>query len=266
MHAAGLARTAALAAAALLTLGAAPARAALFDDDEARKAIVELRERVRQGEDAAKARAAEAAQADAQLVDQIGQLRRSLLDLNNQIETLRAEVARLRGSNEQLARDVADLQQRQRDVGTTFDERLRKLEPVKVTVDGKEVTVDREEKRAFDDALATIRAGDFDKAVTQLGEFQRRYTGSVYTSQSRFWLGNALYGKRDYKGAITAFRAFVAAAPDNPRAPDALLALANCQAETKDLRGARRTIDELMKSYPQSEAAHAGKERLATLK
>jgi len=266
MGAAALARSAALAATALLALAAAPARAALFDDDEARKAIVELRERVRQGEDAAKARAEQAAQANVQLLGQIDQLRRSLLDLNNQIETLRADVARLRGSNEQLARDVADLQQRQRDLGTSLDERLRKLEPVKVSVDGKEATVDREEKRAFDEALATIRGGDFDKAVTQLGDFQRRWPGSVYTDQSRFWLGNALYGKRDYKGAIGAFRAFVAAAPDNPRAPDALLALANCQAETKDLRGARRTIDDLMKNYPQSEAAQAGKQRLATLK
>ena len=64
----------------------------------------------------------------------------------------------------------------------------------------------------------------------------------------------------------SAFRAFVTAAPDHPRAPEALLALANSQAEAKDVRGARRTIDELMKSYPQSEAAQAGKERLATLK
>jgi outer membrane protein assembly factor BamD (BamD/ComL family) len=36
--------------------------------------------------------------------------------------------------------------------------------------------------------------------------------------------------------------------------------------EAKDVRGARRTIDELVKAYPQSEAAAAGKERLASLK
>ena len=40
----------------------------------------------------------------------------------------------------------------------------------------------------------------------------------------RFWLGNALYGKRDYKGSLAAFREFLAAAPQNPRAPEALLA------------------------------------------
>ena len=42
--------------------------------------------------------------------------------------------------------------------------------------------------------------------------------------------------------------------------------MANSQAEMKDTRGARRTLDELVKAYPQSEAAQAGKQRLATLK
>jgi tol-pal system protein YbgF len=82
----------------------------------------------------------------------------------------------------------------------------------------------------------------------------------------RFWLGNAQYGKRDYKDAIATFRAFVAGAPEHPRAPEAMLALANTQAELKDTRGARKTIDDLVKAYPRSEAAQAGKERLASLK
>jgi TolA-binding protein len=72
--------------------------------------------------------------------------------------------------------------------------------------------------------------------------------------------------RRDYKEAIATFRAFVAAAPDHPRAPEALLALANSQAEMKDTKGARKTIDDLIKAYPKSEAAQAGKERLASLK
>ena len=48
--------------------------------------------------------------------------------------------------------------------------------------------------------------------------------------------------------------------------PEAMLAVANCQAEMKDSKGARATLAELLKKYPQSEAAQAGKERLAALK
>ena len=45
-----------------------------------------------------------------------------------------------------------------------------------------------------------------------------------------------------------------------------MLAIANCQAELKDTKAARKTIDDLLKAYPKSEAAQAGRERLAALR
>ncbi len=251
-----------------LALGcaAATSHAGLFDDEEARKAIVDLRSRIALVDEQGKTRSTEQATAQAALLEQLTALRRSLLDLNNQLEAMRGEIAKLRGNGEQTTRELAELQSRQKDLGQALDDRLRKVEPVKVALDGREFLVDADEKRAYDAAIAIIRTGEFDKAVAALATFQRRYVGSPYADSVRFWQGNALYGKRDYKEAIAAFRAFVAAAPDHQRAPEALLALANSQAEMKDARGARRTIDELMKAYPQSEAAQAGKERLASIK
>ncbi|MFO1395286.1 MAG: tetratricopeptide repeat protein, partial [Steroidobacteraceae bacterium] len=82
----------------------------------------------------------------------------------------------------------------------------------------------------------------------------------------QFWLGNAQYGKREYREAIATFRALAASAPESPRVPEALLATANCQVELKDVAGARKTLDSLVKAYPQSEAAQAARERLATMK
>jgi tol-pal system protein YbgF len=258
------------AAAAVLLAGslglASLAHAGMFDDEEARKAIVDLRNRVAAVDEGLKARTAEAATTNAQLLEQVGALRRSLLDLNNQLEAMRGEIAKLRGNDEQITRELADLQRKQKDIGQATDERLRKLEPVKVTLDGKEFVVEQDERKAYDEAIGVIRNGDFDKAVAMLAAFQRRYVGSNYTDSTRFWLGNALYGKRDYKEAINAFRAFVAGAAEHPRAPEALLALANSQAEMKDAKAARKTLEELVKAYPASEAAAAAKERMATLK
>ena len=251
----------------LFSLAAAASGAhALFDDEEARKAIVDLRARVSANDEANKARLSELANANAQLLEQIQALRRSLLDLNNQLEALRVDVAKLRGADEQLAREVADLQRRQKDVAQSLDDRLRRIEPQKVSLDGADFTVEPAEKRAYEEAMATLRAGDFDKANAAYAGFQRRFPGSGYEPSVRFWQANALYGKRDYKEAVAAFRAFVAASPEHPRAPEAMLALANSQAEMKDVRGARKTIDDLMKAHPKSEAAQAGKDRLATLR
>ena len=248
-------------------LGAlAPAQAGLFDDDEARKAILDLRARITAGDEAAKVRINELAALQAQTTEQLQQLRRTLVELNALIESQREEIARMRGAQEQLLRDVAELQRKQRDSVAGVEERLRKIEPQQVSVDGKEFLVDPEEKRAYEEAIALLRSGDFDRAASALGSFTRRYPGSGYIDSARFWLGNALYGKRDYKEAIATFRALVNAAPDHPRAAEALLAVANCQVEMKDIKAARRTLDDLLKSYPKSEAAAAGRERLGSLK
>ena len=45
-----------------------------------------------------------------------------------------------------------------------------------------------------------------------------------------------------------------------------MLSIANCQIELKDSPGARKTLEDLVKAYPQSEAAGAARERLVRLK
>ena len=246
-----------LTVAAALALGAcAAAQAALFEDDEARKAILDLRQRVDQSVDQLRTRQAEQAE----------QTRRALLELNNQIEALKAEIARLRGANEQLARDLAEVQRKQKDLQQGADELLRKLEPQQVAVDGREFLAEPDERRLYEESLALLRKGDFAGAAAGFGAFQKRFPKSGYSDAVLFWLGNAQYGKREYREAIATFRALVAAAPENARVPESLLAIANCQIELKDVAGARRTLDGLAKAHPTSEAAQAARERLATLK
>ena len=245
--------------ATVLLAASAAAQAQLFPDNEARKAIIELRandEKQKQ----------DLAAQNKDLNEQLQAVKRSLLELSSQLDQVRGELARQRGTNEQLARDVADLQRRQKDIAQGVDERMRKIEPQKVTVDGKEFLADAEEKRLFDEAMAIVRAGDFPGAASAFSNFLRRYPQSGFGDSSRFWLGNALYGKRELREAITMFRTFISNAPDHARVPEAMLAIANSQSESKDTKGARATLTELLKKYPQSEAAQAGKERLAALK
>ncbi|MEY8878569.1 MAG: tol-pal system protein YbgF [Leptothrix sp. (in: b-proteobacteria)] len=281
----------------VLTLLPLMAHAGLFDDEEARKAILDLRSRLDRAEQQSQQQAQQLttqqtqqqqalaaqqqvlatrkAEADDQ-AEQIAVLKRSLLDLNNQLELLRAELSRLRGQDEQatqstrdVARDLADLQRKQKDLLATLaaqDERIKRFEPQRVSLDGREVTVDSAEKKAYDDAIGVLRKGEFAKAVEAMQNFQRRFPGSTYAGHVQYWLGNAQYGKGDVKEATLTFRNLVTSSPDHPRAPEALLALANCLVELKDPKAARKTLDELVKNYPQSDAAQAGRERLTQLK
>lgn len=246
-------------AAVVACLLALNANAALFDDDEARKAILDLRQKV----EASQQRSSDDLR---RVSDENAQLRRSVLDLSSQIETLRNDMAVLRGQNEQLSRGISDIQRNQKDLTQGVDERLRKFEPAKVSVDGKEFVAELVEKQQFDAALATLRTGDFAAAQTSFVAFIKRYPQSGYKSPALFWLGNAQYALRDYREAMVNFRTLVASEPDHLRAPEALLSMANCQVELKDVKSARQTWASLVKTYPQSEAATVAKERLAKLK
>jgi tol-pal system protein YbgF len=248
-----------LVALAVCLLGTSFGHAGLFEDDEARKAILDLRQRVE------KLRT-DADQIQSSSKDDNAGLGRGLMDLQRQMELLRSELATQRGANEQLAKDLAGLQQRYKDDMQSLSERLAKLEPAKVTVDGAEFSVGPAEKRDYEAALAVFRKGDFAAAQNLFAGFLSRYPSSGYAVTALFWLGNAQYATRDYKEAVINFRSLIAKNPDHPRAPEAVLSVANCQLELKDSKGARVTLTNLIKAYPQSEAAGAAKERLASLK
>ena len=94
-------------------------RAALFDDEEARKRIETTNQRL--------------AQMQKQLEDRIATLEaqmksQGLVELFNQVELLKADAARLRGQFEVLAHELDEAQKRQRDLYVDLDTRVRRLE------------------------------------------------------------------------------------------------------------------------------------------
>ena len=120
-----------VAAALLAAVSFAPltASASLFDDDEARRAILDVRTRI------------DALQRDVNTRLDSKANTSSTLELANQNEQLRQEIAKLRGQVEVLTNDLANEQRRQKDFYVDLDGRLRKLEPQKITVDGKEANI-----------------------------------------------------------------------------------------------------------------------------
>ena len=254
------------AALAALVFFAGTANAGLFDDEEARRAILDLRQRmdlVKQDKIETDSKIVDAAQ---RASEEAAQLRRSILDLQNQLEATRADVAKLRGQNEQLARDVSEVQRRQKDVAVSVDERLRKFEPMQVSVDGREFLADPVEKRDYDANLALFRKGEFASATNGFVDFLNRNPQTGYRPSALFWLGNAQYAGKDCKSAVVNFRSLIGLAPDHVHAPEALLTVANCQLEGKDAKAARKTLEELVAAYPATDAANAAKDRLSRLK
>jgi tol-pal system protein YbgF len=226
------------------------AQAGLFDDDEARRAILDIRARI----DAVNAR-----------VD--GKADKSTsLELAGQNEQLRQEIANLRGQIEVLTNDLANEQRRQKDFYTDLDSRLLKLEPQRMSVDGREVEVEADEQRSYDNALALFKSGDYKEAGAAFSAFLKRYPRSGFAASAHYWLGNTYYAQREYRNAISSQQTVVKNYPDHPKAPDAMLNIASCYLELKDKSNARKSLESLIARYPDSSAAQTAKERLAAVK
>lgn len=279
---------------------APPARAGLFDDEEARQQIIVLRGQLGEVQRAL----------DARLSELEAQARnRSIIDLFNQVETLRAEFARLRGQLELVQNELEVAQKRQRDLYVDLDGRMRKLEaaaaaaeqarvaqaaaaanatppaggasapvstgeptrgappaaftpPSATAVPSAPAADPAQEQRAYDQGLEHFRSGRFGEAVTQFQLFIRSYPRSPLASSAQYWIGNSLYATRDFRGAIASQRQLLNQYPDSNKAPDALLNIATSQSELGDLQSARATLQEVNAKYPSSEAAAKARQRL----
>lgn len=240
-----------VAAAAWLPLHAS---AGLLDDDEARRAILDLRTKV------------DNLTRDVNARLETKSDKRDALDMVNQHEQTNQEIARLRGQIEVLANDIANAQKRQKDFYADLDARIAKLEPRQVNIDGKTAEVDPAELKAYDAAMATFKAGDYKGAAMALADFVRRYPASGYASNAQYWLGNAYYAQRDYKSAIAAQEIVASTYQDSAKAPDAMLNIASSYTELKDKKNAKKALQNLVSKYPDSTAAAAAKDRLAVLR
>ena len=232
-----------LGAALLAALLPLTANAALFADDEARRAILDVRAKLETKADKA-----------------------SVLDLASQNEILKQEVARLRGQVELLSNELAKAQQRQKDFYVELDERLRKLEPQSKVVDGKEVTVEQGEQKAFDAAMVRFKEGQYQQAGWSFSSFLQRYPDSGYAASAHYWLGNAFFAQRSCQKAINAHTAVVEQYAESVHAPDAMLNIATCHVQLKNRKAAKATLKKLLERYPETPAAKTAAERLTGMK
>jgi tol-pal system protein YbgF len=256
--------------AAILTVWAvlsmSTARAALFDDDEARKQIIQLKN---QAEARQKALDERLSVIDAKLgqMDSTGQNR--VVDLAQLIESLKQDMAKLRGQIEVLSNQTETLERRQKDLYVDLDNRLRRIEQTQTQIQDKMTQGERSaaaEKQAYEAALNQFKVGNYQLSITSFQNFMTNFSSSDLLPSAQYWIGNAYYAMRDYKAAIAAQQKVVRLWPENTKAPDALLNIASSQAEIGQSAAARETLRTLVKKYPSSSASEQAKQRLAQKK
>ncbi|MDP2810229.1 MAG: tol-pal system protein YbgF [Rhodocyclaceae bacterium] len=238
---------------------ALPARAGLFDDDEARARVDKLRVDL-------------AAQTErvAGLDRRLETTARNQIEFANQFEVLKADIARLRGQIEVLANDLETTRKRQQDFYIDLDSRLRKIEADRQTAaEARAKSAEAatkpdpaQETRDYEAALTAFKGAKYPEALATFQSFIKSHPDSGLLPNAWYWSASCHFQLREFAKASEAFDKVTATWPNDARAADAMLGKANAQLEAKDARGAKKTLEALIAQYPASTAAQTAKQRL----
>lgn len=199
-----------------------------FADDDARKAIIDLRQQIKNMQEANQ---------------------RARMQLSDQIEALEQEVARLRGEMEHLGRPGSGQGGQAGSASRASDAKAN----------------DPREQAAYDQALEAYRKGQYKEATSGLMNFMVDFPDSALVPSALFYQGSSRYAQKDYKGAITQLQGMAQKYPDHPRAPDALMIVAGSQIELNDRTAAKATLQRIVKNYKGTPAAETAAKRLQLL-
>lgn len=275
----------------LFLIGSSSSYAGLFDDEEARRQITGQQAMIGNLRTQSQALDARIVKLEELLSNQ------PLLELHNQIETLRLDLNKFQGQIEVLVNENELTQKRQKDFYIDLDTRLRRLEqpsgsaaseavssasgpgasaetateasaaavPPAATNSGASAG-EGEENRAYESAYNLFKTARYQDAISQFNKFLKSYPGSSFAPSAHYWIGNSYYALRDFKNAVSAQEKLINTFPDSAKVPDAMLNIASSQQEMNKKPAAKKTLENIIRKYPGSDAADKAKRRLANLK
>lgn len=214
-----------------------------------------------------------------------------LLNLLNQVEALKAEVARLRGAQEEMAYQQNTADKRVKELFADLDDRLKELETRPVPqVAAASTTVRLQtaqalstpvaspqpapaasgavegEAKAYESAHNLVKAGRYKEAVFAFQNFAKAFPDSTLVPNAHYWTGFSYVGMSDFESAAASYQYLIQTYPNSPKTPDAMLSLARAQVQMNLQADAVATLGQLQERFPYSRAADNGKKLLSTLK
>jgi tol-pal system protein YbgF len=244
-------------------------QAALFDDTEARKKILDVEAKSQAG-------IAELKKSQAAIEKRLASIEavilgQGLADMQNQLESLKQEVAQLRGDLELAAHNLDAAQQRQKDLYADTDTRLRRIEAGPAPVQTADSTVSAqppaEEKdvKAFAEAEALTKSVKHKEAFAAYDAFLKEYPTSKLVPDALFGMGYAQFALKNYKSSIATQQKLMDAYAEHAKAPEAMYNVANSQIQLGQITNAKKTLKELMVKYPNAEVIPTAQKRLKAL-
>ncbi len=246
------------------------AHAALFDDKEARKKIIEIdaREIAHHDKQQAAIAALEKRIAAIEAIVQGG----GLTEMQNQIDALKQEVAQLKGDLEVVTHNLETAQQRQKDLYTDTDTRLRKIESAATETTNQTgsvappvAPVEEKDVKAFAEADALSKSSKHKEAFAAFDSFLKEYPTSKLVPEALYGMGYSQFALKNYKSSIATQQKVIDSHPESTKVPDAMFNMANSQIQLGQVSNAKKTLRDLIAKHPDAAVTPSAQKRLKAL-
>ena len=207
----------------------------------------------------------------------------SLLEVNNQLEALRADVRAMHNDVDLLSNSLDASRKQTRDLYTDLDARVKSLEsrggggaasaaaaaaathsaaPPAGAVGADAPSANPDDGARYQAAFSLLKDGQYDRAIDAFQKFLADFPSSSLADNAQYWLGEAYYVNRAYPDAQTAFQRVVDQYPQSRKLPDALLKIGYCRYELKQWDSAKSVLTQVVTQYADSPAGRLAQQRL----
>lgn len=245
-------------------------QAALFDDKEARKKILEVETKAQTNFDVNQAaindikKTQESIERRLEAIEAVVQ-GQGLADMQNRIETLKREVANLKGELELANHNLNNTQQRQKDLYTDTDTRLRKIESAAVAPPATPAVAEEKDAVAFAEADGLSKSAKHKEAFAAFDAFLKEYPNSKLVPDALYGMGYSQFALKNYKSSIATQQKVVDLHAQSAKVPDAMYSMANSQIQLGQVTNAKKTLRDLVVKYPDAEVTPNAQKRLKML-
>ncbi len=201
-------------------------------------------------------------------------LRKSVLDILQQLEQLQSQVRQLRDSVEVQAHDLQVLQTRQRDLIADLDRRVSALE-AQGSAPGAEPSAGAAvaaqaglqattpaQQQDYDAAFGLMKQGYYDRAIKAFRAFITKYPNAALADNAQYWIAEGNYVMGNYKLALEEFNKVLVQYPNSTKAQDAMLKVGYVEYELGSYGKARKALNDVIAHYPNTTVAKLAATRL----
>jgi len=227
-------------------------------------------------------------------LEQLAASDRGNAELLNQVSQLRTEMQQLRNTLEQLQNENEQLKQRNRDQYLDLDGRLNRLDrggtasPAPASpnspapaaagvvapsaerapsVHGDRGAMARsgDERTSYDVAFNALKAGNYADSTQLFLSFLELYPNGSYTPNALYWLGESYYAAGQFALAAGQFQGLLQRYPTHDKASGALLKLGLSEYGLGKVDSAETILTDVIARYPGSDVARTADDRLRSI-